>query len=685
MAPSTKESQRAELHKMIWRIANDLRGSVDGWDFKQYVLGFLFYRFISENLAAYLDGQEHEAGNVEFDYARLSDSQAQAEWADIVAEKGYFIFPRELFVNVRARAATDENLNETLQRVFTNIEGSAVGTESEGDLKGLFDDLDVNSSKLGPTVAKRNEKLVKLLDAIGDLPLGSFSDNTIDLFGDAYEYLMQMYASQAGKSGGEYYTPQEVSELLARITVLGKTEVNKVYDPAAGSGSLLLKFAKVLGKENVRQGFYGQEINLTTYNLARINMKIGLIYSYGANDAADDGILEDEAFDTDALSGDARAFLEDAIQDYNDLFGTSYDTSTGKFQNYYKDLSQRLKNRELDLVIVVNMFLTGFDATTLNTLFVDKNLRSHGLIQAYSRTNRILNSVKTYGNIVSFRDLEDATNDAIALFGNKDAGGVVLLKPYVHYYADYAEKVDELLEAFPLGAPIIGEAAQKEFIGLFGAILRLTNILTSFDDFAGHELLTARQHQDYRSVYLDLFAEFRKDRDGDKEPINEDVVFEIELIKQVEINVDYILMLVQRYRDERADGDDKEIRAEITRAVNASPSLRDKRDLIQDFVDSLSADGSVDEEWLAFVSARRDAELEAIITREGLRPKPTQAFVHAAFRDGAVQATGTAITKVLPPVSRFAGGGAHADKKARVISALRAHVERFLGLGSSGA
>ena len=272
MAPSTKESQRAELHKMIWRIANDLRGSVDGWDFKQYVLGFLFYRFISENLTAYLNSQEREAGDPDFDYAQLSDAKAQAAWEGIVAEKGYFIFPRELFVNVRAKAAHDENLNETLQRVFTNIEGSAVGTESEGDLKGLFDDLDVNSSKLGPTVAKRNEKLVKLLDAIGDLPLGSFSDNTIDLFGDAYEYLMQMYASQAGKSGGEYYTPQEVSELLARITVLGKTEVNKVYDPAAGSGSLLLKFAKVLGKENVRQGFYGQEINLTTYNLARINM-----------------------------------------------------------------------------------------------------------------------------------------------------------------------------------------------------------------------------------------------------------------------------------------------------------------------------------------------------------------------------------------------------------------------------
>jgi type I restriction enzyme M protein len=272
MAPTTKETQRAELHKMIWRIANDLRGSVDGWDFKQYVLGLLFYRFISENLAAYLDAHEHDAGNAEFEYARLPDSDAWQIREDIVAEKGYFIFPRELFANVRAAAASDENLNETLQRVFANIEGSAVGTESEADVKGLFDDLDVNSSKLGPTVAKRNEKLVKLLDAIGDLPLGTFSDNTIDLFGDAYEYLMQMYASQAGKSGGEYYTPQEVSELLARITVLGKTEVNKVYDPAAGSGSLLLKFAKVLGKDNVRQGFYGQEINLTTYNLARINM-----------------------------------------------------------------------------------------------------------------------------------------------------------------------------------------------------------------------------------------------------------------------------------------------------------------------------------------------------------------------------------------------------------------------------
>lgn len=269
-------TERAELHKIIWRIANDLRGSVDGWDFKSYVLGMLFYRFISENLTVYLNDQERRAGKANFDYAKLSDLDARLGEEETVKEKGFYIYPSELFDNVRRAARSDENLNETLQRVFRNIEYSAKGADSEEDFKGLFEDLDVNSNKLGPTVAKRNEKLVKLLEAIGDLPLsngsGSFSSNSIDLFGDAYEYLMQMYASTAGKSGGEYYTPQEVSELLARITVVGKSEVNKVYDPACGSGSLLLKFAKVLGPDNVRQGFYGQEVNLTTYNLCRINM-----------------------------------------------------------------------------------------------------------------------------------------------------------------------------------------------------------------------------------------------------------------------------------------------------------------------------------------------------------------------------------------------------------------------------
>src|SRR5436305_6269733 len=271
MATLGKEAERAELHKAIWRIANDLRGSVDGWDFKTYVLGTLFYRFISENLTAYLNEQERKAGTPDFDYAALGDAEADRGRRETVAEKGFYILPSELFANVRERARHDENLNETLANVFRNIEGSAVGTASETDIKGLFDDLDVNSSKLGPTVARRNEKLVKLLDAIGDLDLGH-ADNTIDAFGDAYEYLMTMYASNAGKSGGEFFTPQEVSELLARITVVGKTEVNKVYDPACGSGSLLLQFAKVLGRDNVRLGFFGQEVNLTTYNLCRINM-----------------------------------------------------------------------------------------------------------------------------------------------------------------------------------------------------------------------------------------------------------------------------------------------------------------------------------------------------------------------------------------------------------------------------
>ena len=272
MAPTTKESQRAELHKTIWRIANDLRGSVDGWDFKSYVLGMLFYRFISENLAAHFDRAQRAVGDHDFSYAKLSDDDAEPARRVTVEEKGFFIKPSELFVNVRARALRDDNLNETLDAVFGHIEGSAFGAESEPKFKGLFADLDVNSPRLGPTVQRINDKLVRLLDAVGDLPLGSFEDNTIDAFGDAYEYLMQMYASSAGKSGGEYYTPQEVSELLARITVAGKDEVNKVYDPACGSGGLLLQFAKVLGEDNVRQGFYGQEINLTTYNLARINM-----------------------------------------------------------------------------------------------------------------------------------------------------------------------------------------------------------------------------------------------------------------------------------------------------------------------------------------------------------------------------------------------------------------------------
>lgn len=297
-----KEQERAELHRTIWNIANDLRGSVDGWDFKQYVLGILFYRYISENLTSYINRGERETGNNDFDYARLSDKEAEEARVDLVQTKGFFILPSELFKNVQAKASDDENLNETLEKVFRDIESSAQGSSSEDDFKGLFDDIDVNSNKLGPSVKKRNERLVKLLNGVSEMKLGDYKDNTIDAFGDAYEFLMGMYASNAGKSGGEFFTPQEVSELLTRIALAGKTEVNKVYDPACGSGSLLLNASKILGKENVRQGFFGQEINITTYNLCRINMFLHDIdydkFNIGHGDTLTDPLhWDDEPFE----------------------------------------------------------------------------------------------------------------------------------------------------------------------------------------------------------------------------------------------------------------------------------------------------------------------------------------------------------------------------------------------------
>lgn len=302
MADNKKEQERAELHRTIWSIADDLRGSVDGWDFKQYILGMLFYRYISENITNYINQGEIDAGNTEFDYAALSDDEAEQAREDLVTTKGFFILPSQLFQNVHKKASADENLNETLEAVFRAVEASAQGSASEDNFRGLFEDMDVNSNKLGGTVAKRNEKLVKLMNGVGEMKLGNYQDNTIDAFGDAYEFLMGMYASNAGKSGGEYYTPQEVSELLTRLTIVGKTEVNKVYDPACGSGSLLLKFAKILGKDNVRQGFYGQEINITTYNLCRINMFLHDI-DYDKFDVANEDTLvspqhwDDEPFE----------------------------------------------------------------------------------------------------------------------------------------------------------------------------------------------------------------------------------------------------------------------------------------------------------------------------------------------------------------------------------------------------
>jgi type I restriction enzyme R subunit len=410
------------------------------------------------------------------------------------------------------------------------------------------------------------------------------------------------------------------------------------------------------------------------------SLKIGTIFSYTANEDIGDDYLDEEGFETNLLDQSSRDYLDVAIKEYNAIFGTSFDTSADKFQNYYKDLSEKLKKREIDLVIVVNMFLTGFDATTLNTLFIDKHLINHGLLQAYSRTNRILNSVKTYGNIISFRDLEQETNDAIALFGNKDARGIVLLKPYGDYYSDYVKQVNNLKNNFPLGKEIIGEAKKKEFIILYGQILRLENILTAFDEFSDNEILTERDSQDYRSIYLDLYAEFREESAVEKESINDDIVFELTLIKQVDINVDFILMLVAKYRKERGDGDDIELRTNIKRIVDSSLSLRNKKDLIMDFVDSISATSAIDDEWSTYVGFKRFEELNSIIVEEGLDPDATEVFIANSFRDGHLNTTGTAITKILPPVSRFTPDGGHGEKKQRVISRLSTFFERFFGL-----
>ena len=411
-------------------------------------------------------------------------------------------------------------------------------------------------------------------------------------------------------------------------------------------------------------------------------LKVATIFSYNANEEVEDGgILGDEAMDVDALDVSSRDFLEKAIADYNAAFGTSYDTSAAKFENYYKDLARRLKERDVDLVLVVNMFLTGFDATTLNTLWVDKNLKSHGLIQAFSRTNRILNSVKAYGNIVCFRNLESAVDDALALFGNSEARGVVLLKPYQDYRSAYVKVVSDLLESIPPGEEPFGEAAEKRFVVLFGEILKLRNVLTSFDEFAADDVLSPRDLQNYTSVYNALWEKHRKSDKKEKESILDDVVFEIELVKQVEVNIDYILMLVMKWRDAKAAGTENVSDVtEILDAVDASPTLRNKRDLIVAFVDSQSVSDDVGDDWRKFISQRRDAELNALITEETLKPDETRAFVDGAFRDGAVPTTGTAITKILPPASRFSKDNNHSAKKQRVLGKLVEFFERYVGL-----
>ena len=497
------------------------------------------------------------------------------------------------------------------------------------------------------------------------------------------KYILEHFDQKTKRSSYYSYRVAQNIEQMAKAKK-GEVKEEKMTQKLAGFNAMFAVASIEMAKAYYNE-FKAQQAHLPEAH----RLKIATIYSYGANEEEIDGILvEENPESTTNLDQPSRDFLEGAIKDYNQMFSTNYDTSSDKFQNYYKDLSLRMKNRQVDLLIVVNMFLTGFDATTLNTLFVDKNLKQHGLIQAYSRTNRILNSVKTYGNIVCFRNLQQETDDAIALFGDKDAASIVLLKDFKSYYEGYdaengkhcygyKELVEALQEQYPDGYKPLGEEEERRFITLFGSLLKSINVLQSFDQFEGQQLLSDGQMQDYQSHYLDLKDKWRKKNKGEKEVVNDDIIFETELIRQVEINIDYILLLVKNYHDSNCKN--KEILVNISKAVSASMQLRSKKELIEDFVASVNTDTDVDEAWEAFVKQRKQDDLNEIIASEKLKADETVKFVENAFRDGAIRTTGTDIDKILPAMSRF-GGGNRQEKKKNVIEKLKVFFEKYFGV-----
>ena len=500
---------------------------------------------------------------------------------------------------------------------------------------------------------------------------------------EVVKYILEHFEQKTKRTSYYSYRVAQNIEQMAKAKK-GEVKENKMTQKLAGFNAMFAVASIDMAKAYYNE-FKAQQAHLPEAQ----RLKIATIYSYGANEEEIDGILvEENPENTTSLDQPSRDFLEGAIKDYNQMFSTNYDTSSDKFQNYYKDLSLRMKNRQVDLLIVVNMFLTGFDATTLNTLFVDKNLKQHGLIQAYSRTNRILNAVKTYGNIVCFRNLQQETDDAIALFGDKDAASIVLLKDFKSYYegydADngkhcygYKELVEELQNQYPDGYKPLGEEEERRFITLFGSLLKSINVLQSFDQFEGQQLLSDRQMQDYQSNYLDLKDKWRKRGSGEKEVVNDDIIFETELIRQVEINIDYILLLVKNYHDSNCQN--KEILVNISKAVSASMQLRSKKELIENFVASVNADTDVDEAWSAYVEQRKQDDLNEIIASENLKADETSKFVENAFRDGAIRTTGTDIDKILPAMSRF-GGGNRQEKKNNVIEKLKEFFEKYFGV-----
>ena len=502
------------------------------------------------------------------------------------------------------------------------------------------------------------------------------------------QYILEHF-DQKTYRGDKTYTYNTLTN-IAKVVSAKRDEVEEIKQKQRISG-----FNSIFAVSSVPMAkLYYQEFKKQMAADPTKRLRVATIFSYGANEEEPEGILDEEnPEDTSALDKPSRDFLEEAIKDYNEMFHTNYDTSSDKFQNYYKDVSLRMKNKELDILIVVNMFLTGFDATTLNTLWVDKNLKMHGLIQAFSRTNRILNSIKVFGNVVCFRNLQKRVDSAISLFGDKDAGGIVLMKSFKDYYygykssdgkqmPGYVNMMEDLNTKFPLSKPqIIGEQKQKNFISLFGAILRTRNILLSFDDFKGKELISERDLQDYLGRYQDLRDEW-KCKSQESTDITDDVVFEIELIRQIEINIDYILMLVKKYHD--THGKDKEVLITINKAIDASPELRSKKQLIKNFIAGINDVDDVMNEWHEYVAEQRNNDLNAIIKEEKLKPEDTRRFMENAFRDGEIKTAGTDIDKLMPPISRFGGGG-RAEKKQGVIDKLKIFFEKYFGIGGSSA
>lgn len=526
-----------------------------------------------------------------------------------------------------------------------------------------------------------------IVNAINDgnvLPFRIDYINTVKMADDVKDYKVRAINIEKALNA-----PERITEVVRYILEHfdQKTKRNTFYSL---KGQRVAGFNSILAVSSIPMArTYYREFKKQLGELRR-DLTVATIFSFNPNEADPEDALAEESFDTASLDATSRDFLNAAIADYNKTFSTTFDTSSDKFQTYYKDLSLKMKNREVDLLIVVNMFLTGFDATTLNTLWVDKNLKQHGLIQAYSRTNRILNSIKTFGNIVCFRDLQKETDDAIALFGDKDAGGIVLLKSYDDYYNGfdeekkdgtvkhsfgYKELIEELFTRFPLSEKIIGDQNQKEFIALFGSILRLKNILITFDDFKGHEIVSARDFQDYQSRYLDLYQQMKPDA-GKKEDINSDIVFEMELVRQVEINIDYILMLVEKYHGTNCE--DKTILANIRTAIDSSIELRSKKALIEDFIEQINVSTTVDDEWKRYVNERKEADLNELIRQERLKPEETIKFLDNAFRDGELKTIGEGIQNIMPPADPF--DKKSGEKKKGIIEKLKVFFEKYFGL-----